>query len=104
MKKPTDEEILTKAKDIVEKFYPIHRYYATLVDVCAKGFKAALSQMEETDSVSVKCIPFQVCPICNGKGQVVATGFTSSVYQQCDVCNGQKIIPMYQLPAPPKEG
>lgn len=40
-------------------------------------------------------VPYQCCPLCNGNGQTVADGFTSSVYQTCKVCNGAKIIPMH---------
>ena len=40
-------------------------------------------------------VPYQCCPLCNGNGQTVADGFTSSVYQTCKVCNGVRIIPMH---------
>jgi hypothetical protein len=40
-------------------------------------------------------VPYQCCPLCNGNGQTVADGFTSSVYQTCKVCNGTMIIPMH---------
>ena len=40
-------------------------------------------------------VPYQCCPLCNGTGQIVADGFTSSVYQTCKVCNGARIIPMH---------
>ena len=40
-------------------------------------------------------VPYQCCPLCNGNGQTVADGFTSSVYQTCKVCNGAMIIPMH---------
>ena len=40
-------------------------------------------------------VPYQCCPLCNGSGQTVADGFTSSVYQTCKVCNGARIIPMH---------
>lgn len=44
---------------------------------------------------TVKTIPYQCCPVCNGHGQVLADVFTSSVYQTCKVCNGAMIIPEY---------
>jgi len=40
-------------------------------------------------------VPYQCCPLCNGNGQTVADGFTSSVYQTCKVCKGAMIIPMH---------
>ena len=40
-------------------------------------------------------VPYQCCPLCNGTGQILADGFTSSVYQTCKVCNGARIIPMH---------
>lgn len=45
----------------------------------------------------LNCVPYQICPVCNGAGQVVAHGFTSSVYETCTVCHGAKIIPMHIL-------
>jgi excinuclease UvrABC ATPase subunit len=35
---------------------------------------------------------WQKCPICNGEGRVTANSYSSSVFQQCTVCNGMKII------------
>ena len=35
---------------------------------------------------------WQLCPKCNGDGRVTSNGLTSSVYQQCDVCNGSKTL------------
>lgn len=52
-------------------------------------------------------IPYQLCPKCQGQGIVakpswVAAGVdnwsSTSAVHQCDVCNGQKIIPMFVLP------
>lgn len=39
-------------------------------------------------------VPYQCCPICGGSGEVLSDGFTSAVYEQCDTCKGNKIIPM----------
>ncbi len=46
----------------------------------------------------VDVVPFQTCPICNVVGKIVADGFLSGIFQTCDVCHGQKIIPMATLP------
>ena len=43
----------------------------------------------------LSAVPYQCCPLCNGNGQTVSDGFTSSVYQTCKVCNGARIIPMH---------
>lgn len=43
----------------------------------------------------LEAVPYQCCPVCNGKGEVLADGFTNSVYQTCKVCAGAMIIPMY---------
>lgn len=68
-----------------------------------------LARADERDNkVSV---PYQLCPKCNGQGQVtkpphiagdVYEWSSSSITFQCDVCNGSKIIPMFQ-PTPPKQ-
>lgn len=51
-----------------------------------------MSEIEET-----KYIPYQKCPICEGKGLVIPIYDTSSLYEQCDVCLGKKIIPMHEI-------
>jgi len=51
--------------------------------------------MEEIKYKIVDAIPYQVCPLCNGNGKVLADGFTSNVYATCPVCNDQRIIPMH---------
>lgn len=53
-----------------------------------------------------KYVPYQLCPKCNGQGVVSKPPYvagdvhewasTSSAFP-CDVCNGNKIIPMYSL-------
>ena len=40
-------------------------------------------------------VPYQTCPLCNGYGEILQDGFTSSVYKTCSICNGGKIIPMH---------
>lgn len=45
---------------------------------------------------------YQRCPICNGEGKV-PTPLSTTTHTICDVCNGAKIIPKYQL-APLNEG
>lgn len=48
-------------------------------------------------------IPYQCCPLCGGTGETVADGYISAVMQVCKVCSGNKIIPMYHIPQPPKQ-
>ena len=45
------------------------------------------------------CIPYQLCPKCNGLKQVMANkifgeSYLSTAPETCDVCNGEGIIPM----------
>jgi DnaJ-class molecular chaperone len=49
-------------------------------------------------------VPYQLCPKCNGQGQVSKPPYiagdvhewtSSSCIFTCDVCNGSKIIPMH---------
>jgi DnaJ-class molecular chaperone len=47
----------------------------------------------------IEVVPWQICPKCNGFGQVNVTynpGFTFYGYV-CDVCQGSKIIPMCKI-------
>ena len=49
----------------------------------------------------VSAVPYQLCPKCNGQGQVCRPQFitdnamTTNAAYICDVCNGNKIIPMF---------
>lgn len=52
-------------------------------------------------------VPYQLCPKCNGQGTVSKPPYisgdvhqwsSSSCQFQCDVCQGQKIIPMFIIP------
>lgn len=35
---------------------------------------------------------WQKCPICNGKGRVTDTIYTTNSFTQCNVCNSKGII------------
>lgn len=61
----------------------------------------------EANPMLAAVVPYQLCPKCNGQGTVSKPPYISGdVYEwsstscqfQCDVCNGQKIIPMVVLP------
>ena len=49
-------------------------------------------------------VPYQLCPKCGGDGVVLVQNWygsptsISSGTQTCDVCDGNKIIPMYIVP------
>lgn len=52
-----------------------------------------------TDQLNGRVSEWQICPKCNGEGRM--PGFGTSVFDQCDVCNGSKtlvkpIIPINQ--------
>lgn len=58
-------------------------------------------------SAVCRVVPYQLCPKCNGQGTVSKPPYisgdvhqwsSSSIQFQCDVCQGQKIIPMFILP------
>ena len=62
---------------------------------------SARDNSKHTDEVA--SVPYQLCPKCNGQGQVakppyiagdVHTWSSSQGIYECDVCNGSKIIPM----------
>jgi DnaJ-class molecular chaperone len=46
-------------------------------------------------------VPWQVCPLCNGKGALADVRLDNStgIYygeKLCDVCGGRKVIPMFK--------
>lgn len=52
----------------------------------------------EKEYKTEKCVPYQLCPKCNGKGWVYPHSALTCSTEPCDVCKGAKIIPMYVLP------
>ncbi len=45
-------------------------------------------------------VPSQLCPKCHGKGFMQLSGTTSATTNICDVCGGNKIIPMISVQQP----
>ena len=69
--------------------------------------KLTTSASIEANPMLAAVVPYQLCPKCNGQGTVSKPPYiagdvyewsSSSCQFQCDVCNGQKIIPMFVLP------
>jgi hypothetical protein len=67
------------------------------------------ASLEQNGLLSAVCrvVPYQLCPKCNGQGTISKPPYisgdvnqwsSSSSQFQCDVCQGQKIIPMFILP------
>ena len=51
-------------------------------------------------SKKTKYIPYQLCPKCNGDGNLWrfnSPSVTDGSNMVCDVCNETKIIPMYEI-------
>ena len=42
-------------------------------------------------------IPYQLCPKCLGEGYCFSHNITTSIARSCPVCEGKRIIPMYQI-------
>lgn len=53
--------------------------------------------IEKAGRLDSNYIPYQLCPKCDGRGNVPNHYPTSLLYLDCDVCNGEKIIPMYSI-------
>ena len=65
--------------------------------------------MEEKEFRIYDCVPYQTCPKCDGQGivskpewlagdQTCWTG--TGINHKCNVCQGEKIIPMFIIPIP----
>lgn len=83
----------------------------TGIEVTQDEALAAMNLARADERDNKVSVPYQLCPKCNGQGQVTKPPYTpgdvyewvsSSITFQCDVCNGSKIIPMFQ-PTPPKQ-
>lgn len=49
----------------------------------------------------VKCVPYQLCPKCQGFGWVMSNlGYGTVTHNTCDVCHGDKIIPQCVTDSP----
>lgn len=48
----------------------------------------------------IKAVPYQVCPLCEGLGQIQNDNLNAvgTLYVDCPVCLGSRVIPMYALP------
>jgi len=75
------------------------------VSVAAWGIAEDIPE-EQKDFEEVKFVPYQLCPKCNGQGQISKPPYiagdvhewsSSSCIFPCDVCNGSKIIPMCEI-------
>lgn len=56
-------------------------------------------EIKEIKYTILNYVPYQACPICNGKGRIAGNTYgntySTSVFSTCPTCNGQRIIPMY---------
>lgn len=65
-------------------------------------WRKALEAMNKTGIVFTespriaKCVPYQVCPICNGSG-ALSSSSTTIPFITCPTCSGVRIIPMHVL-------
>lgn len=61
---------------------------------------AELPKEIKVDIIVVKAVPYQLCPKCNGEGTVMVNTYNGSPTSLtsgpiiCDVCKGEKLIPM----------
>jgi hypothetical protein len=64
------------------------------IDSALIRIDAGLLEPEPTKNLNA--VPYQTCPLCLGAGRM--TGYSSSIFQTCHVCNGARIIPMHVVP------
>ena len=60
----------------------------------------ALEMIEKAlQTFNSRAIPYQICPVCNGAGEVMADLNQSKLNTNpCETCGGSKVIPMYMPP------
>ncbi len=68
------------------------------------SFEDKIKCWELIEQLINKPVPYQLCPKCNGQGQVSKPPYIAGDVHEwtsisciftCDVCNGSKIIPMH---------
>jgi len=71
-------------------------------DIKAKKVRQilALEMIEKAlQTFNSRAIPYQICPVCDGKGQITSeVNKTTSLMNTCETCGGTKVIPMYLPP------
>lgn len=63
-----------------------------------EAFEKELGEVIQNSPVSMRSVPYQLCPRCNGEGKVFNLFQTTSGPERaCDVCNGAKVIPQHLI-------
>jgi hypothetical protein len=86
---------IIKVKNLLRKYFFTENEINHIAEV-RKGFKNQEVPIQIYNP-EPKFIPMQICPICNGQGQIHNGGNTSALFKQCPKCNGERTIPMIQM-------
>jgi hypothetical protein len=69
------------------------------MEKCIKGIGKMCKKQKQTVNI-VQYVPYQLCPKCNGEGEVlknVLCGSPTSIssgFETCNLCHGKMVIPM----------
>jgi len=86
---------------IIKKANLLDKYFVPQTKKPKKSLNEVIEEFKKQPWQFAQASPLfvhsQVCPICKGAGIIIADGFTSSVFQQCPKCNGERTIPMIKI-------
>ncbi len=80
---------MRSAEEFIKEKYP-----ALWASLEIHGHIELLQALGEYAAQQVKSVPYQCCPVCNGRG-LVQSQFSSTGFDMCSVCEGRKIIPQF---------
>ena len=87
--------------EISEKFEVLRVPGGWIYTIFAKECTSVFVPLsEDIHSKLNPAVPYQVCPLCGGFGQIQNDNLNAmgALYVDCPVCAGSRIIPMYALP------
>jgi hypothetical protein len=74
---------------------------ATFSEELKESVKIKFTSQQQEEKTQTNSVPFQLCPKCKGDGHLLRNNpplmMGTSKVPICDVCGGDKIIPMLNL-------
>ena len=83
---------MTREKFILKWLGAVVTYNEETKDLMREDLDKVIDKFKEPETFNTPCVPYQLCPKCLGAKKIETMG--TSLYQICDICDGNGIIPM----------